>query len=88
MHACFIKYQLTAKLMSAQWTGDKHVKTWTLPRCAENSTDNDDGAVEVMACGHFQKKFDRIQGMIQQIGCMDELLSGECMCKSWGKSFE
>ncbi len=61
--------------MSAQWTGDKHVKTWILPRCAENSG-NDEG-VEVLACGHFQKKYDKIQGMIQQIGCMDELISGE-----------
>ena len=30
-----------------------------------------------MVCGHFQQKYDKVQGLIQQIGCMDELLSGK-----------
>ena len=25
---------------------------------------------------HFQRKYDKVQAMIGQIGCMDELLSG------------
>ncbi len=32
--------------------------------------------VQELGCGHFQKKFDQIQGKIQMISCMDELRSG------------
>ena len=53
---------------------DKRIRKWILPRRSIDG-DSDEG-VQVMACGHFQKKYDRVQGMIQQIGCMDELLSG------------
>lgn len=50
---------------------DKRVRTWILPR---RSVEGE--GVQVMACGHFQQKYDTVQGVIQQIGCMDELLSG------------
>ena len=66
-----------ARLMSGLWVGDKRVRKWVLPR---RSVDGDGSeGVQVMACGHFQKRYDTVQQMIQQIGCMDELLSGECM---------
>ena len=65
-----------ARLMSGLWVGDKRIRKWVLPR---RSVDGDcSEGVQVLACGHFQKKYDTVQKMIQQIGCMDELLSGEC----------
>ena len=58
-----------ATLMSGVWLG---VRKWTLPRRLISESD-----VQEMTCGHFQKKYDKVQGMIQQVGCMDELLSGK-----------
>jgi len=58
-------------LMSKLWTPDKTVRKWILPRRAAGGSE-----VEEMVCGHFQKKYDAVQGMIHDIGCMDELLSG------------
>lgn len=58
---------IIARLMSDLWVGDKRVREWILPRRTVETEDTD---------GHFQQKYDRVQGMIQQIGCMDELLSG------------
>ena len=58
--------------MSTIWVPDKTVRKWLLPRRAVGG-END---VQEMMCGHFQKKYDNIQGMIMRIGCMDELLSG------------
>ena len=55
------------------WVSNKQVRKWVLPR----STDDDsDQGVQVMGCGNFQKKYDEVQVFIQQIGCVDELLSG------------
>lgn len=65
---------IIARLMSDLWVGDKRVREWILPRRTAETEDTD--GVQEMACGHFQQKYDRVQGMIQQIGCMDELLSG------------
>ena len=64
-----------AGLMSDLWVSDKSVRKWILPRRAVGAVGSD--GVQVMGCGHFQKKYDQIQRMISQIGCMDELLSGE-----------
>ena len=62
--------------MSSLWVSDKRIRKWILPRRSVDGDDDEDEGVHVMACGHFQKKYDRVQGMIQQISCMDELLSG------------
>ena len=58
--------------MSAVYVGDSKVRKWTLPRRPIHESD-----VQEMTCGHFQKKYDKVQGMIQQVGVMDELLSGK-----------
>lgn len=55
------------------WVNDKRVRKWVLPR---RSVSGDSEGVQEMGCGHFQKMYDKIQVLIQQIGCMDELLSG------------
>ena len=52
---------------------DKRVRKWVLPR---RSVSGDSEGVQEMGCGHFQKKYDKVQVLVQQIGCMDELLSG------------
>ena len=65
--------------MSELWVADKSVRKWILPRRPIGESD-----VQVMACGHFQRKYDKVQGMIQQVGCMDELLSGR---KKWLHKF-
>ena len=57
--------------MSDVWVADKSVQKWVLPRRPVG-----DGDVQEMGCGHFQKKYDKVQKMILQVGCMDELLSG------------
>ena len=62
----------TAGLMRDLWVNDKRVRKWVLPR---KSVDGDNDSVQLMGCGHFQKKYDKVQILIQQIGCMDELLS-------------
>ena len=36
--------------------------------------------VQEMLCGNFQQKYDAVQAMIMNIGCMDELLSGLLLC--------
>ena len=64
-----------AGLMSDLWVPDKTVRKWVLPRRPVGASE-----VQEMVCGHFQKKYDKVQGMIQQIGCMDELLSGTLTC--------
>ena len=56
--------------MTDLWVGDKRVREWILPSRTVETEDTD--GVQEMACGHFQQKYDRVQGMIQQIGCMDE----------------
>lgn len=63
--------------MSAIWVNDKRIREWILPRRSVDE-DSDDG-VHVMARGHFQKRYNQVQGMIQKIGCMDDLLSGKSM---------
>ena len=60
-----------AGLMSAVWVPANTVRKWVLPRRAVRESE-----VSERSCGHFQKKYDRVQGMILQIGCRDELLSG------------
>ena len=57
--------------MNNVWVPDKSVGKWKLPRRPVSGNE-----VQEMACGHFQQKYDRVQGMIMKIGCMDELLSG------------
>ena len=54
--------------MSDLWVADKSVRKWVLPRRPTGGNE-----VLAMACGHFQKKYDKVQGMIQQVGWMDEL---------------
>lgn len=66
----------TAKLMKDLWVPDRRVRKWILPRRSESESDTNEG-IQIMACGHFQQKYDKVQGLIQQIGCMDELLSGK-----------
>ena len=61
----------TADLMSDLWIPDKIVKRWVLPRRPMEESE-----VQRMVCGHFQMKYDKVQAMIRQVGCMDELLSG------------
>ena len=62
---------VSARLMSEMWAPDRTVRTWILPRTPIGSDE-----IQEMVCGHFQAKYDEIQGMIMRIGCMDELLSG------------
>ena len=64
----------TAGLMRDLWVNDKRVRKWVLLR----SVDGDNDGVQLMGCGHFQK-YDKIHILIQQIRCMDELLSGTIM---------
>ena len=61
-----------AGLMSDLWVPNSSVRRWVLPRRPAGGASE----VQELVCGHFQKKYDRVQGMIAQIGCMDELLSG------------
>ena len=65
----------TACLMSEVWVPDKTIRKWLLPRRPVGET-GEGSDVQEMMCGHFQKKYDAIQGMIMKIGGMDELLSG------------
>ena len=58
--------------MCSLWRADKSVRRWVLPRIPVGVESD----VQEMACGHFQKKYNEVQGKIQQVGCMDELLSG------------
>ena len=46
--------------MSALWRNDKSVKVWKIPR----------------PCDVFRAKYDSIQENLQNISCMDDLLSG------------
>lgn len=69
----FICVVSTAGLMRDLWVNDKRVRKWVLPR---RSINGDSEGVQEMGFGHFQKKYNKIQVLIQQIGCMDELLSG------------
>lgn len=62
-----------AHLMAVVWSPDKRVTKWSLPR---RQTGEDSSVVE-MSCGVFQVKYDKVQGDIRTIGCMDDLLSGE-----------
>ena len=75
LYDCISLLIFLAGLMSDLWVSDKSVRKWILPRRAVGAVGSD--GVQVMGCGHFQKKYDQIQRMISQIGCMDELLSGE-----------
>ena len=68
----------TAKLTKDLWVADRHVRKWILPRRSESESGSE--GIQIMACGHFQQKYDKVQGLIQQIGCMDELLSGKLSC--------
>ena len=54
--------------MSDLWAPGKTVRKWILPVGGSE--------VQEMVIGHFQKKYDKVQGMILRIGVMDELLSG------------
>lgn len=65
--------------MSCVWVSDQRVRVWTLPRTPIGDKDKGDDNVQVMGCGHFQKKFDKVQGMLKQIGVMDDFLSGICL---------
>lgn len=52
-------------LMRALWVQDHTIRKWILPR----------------PCEIFRTKCDAVQDQIQQISCMDDLLSGEwCAC--------
>ena len=55
---------------------DKSVRVWTLPRTPAGDKDKGDENIQLMGCGHFEKKFNKLQGMLKQIGVMDEFLSG------------
>jgi len=57
--------------MSDLWAPGKTVRKWILPRRPVGGSE-----VQEMVIGHFQKKYDKVQGMILRIGVMDELLSG------------
>ena len=72
-YVLLVNFHYTATLMSNQWIADKSVRKWMLPRRPVGAESD----VQEMACGHFQKKYNKVQGMIQQVGCMDELLSGK-----------
>ena len=50
----------TVDLMSALWRNDKSVKVWKIPK----------------PCDVFRAKYDSIQENLQNISCMDDLLSG------------
>ena len=75
LHMQCHKINIIAKVMRDLWVSDKRVRKWVLPRRSTDD-DSDQEGVQVMGCGHFQKKYDKVQVLIQQIGCMDELLSG------------
>ena len=47
------------------WVSDKQVWKWVLPRRSTDD-DSDQEGVQVMGCGHFQKKYDKVQVLIQQ----------------------
>lgn len=55
----------TVDLMSAQWRRDKSVKLWQIPR----------------PCEIFRQKYDLVQEQLQNISCMDDLLSGKLQTK-------
>lgn len=57
--------------MSELWVPDKTVKKWVIPRRPVGN-----GDIQVMGCGHFQTKYDKVSLMLDQFGCMDELISG------------
>ena len=47
---------LLVTLMSELWIADKSVRKWILPRRPIGESD-----VQVMACGHFQRNYDKVQ---------------------------
>ena len=48
-------------LLGSLWRDDKSVKLWKIPK----------------PCETFSKKYDYVQQQLQEISCMDDLLSGK-----------
>ena len=67
--------------MSALWVPDKKIRMWKLRRpshvtVVETGEPAAESPDRPRPDSHFQLKYDKVQAMIGQIGCMDELLSG------------
>ena len=39
---------------------DKSVRVWTLPRTPAGDKDKGDENIQLMGCGHFEKKFNKL----------------------------
>ena len=79
-HWLFLKF-FAGTLMSTLWVPDKKICTWKLRRpshvtVVETGEPAAESPDRPRPDSHFQLKYDKVQVMIRQIGCMDELLSG------------